>query len=49
MDNDFLGTQRFAVVEDVNDFSQDRMHLDTIFNIVSRSEVILLDMSTVNK
>jgi len=25
------------------------MHLDTIFNIVSRSEVVMLDMSTVCK
>jgi arginine deiminase len=48
MENDLLGTQRFGLVIDTQDFHQDRMHLDTIFNIVSRTEVVLLDMNTVD-
>ena len=47
MDNDLLGTQRFGLVVDENDFDQHRMHLDTIFNVLSPNEVILLDMDTV--
>lgn len=47
MENDLLGTKIFGLVVDENDFNQHRMHLDTIFNILSPEEVILLDMNTV--
>lgn len=47
MANDFLGTKRFGFVLDEFDLDQDRMHLDTIFNILNPEEVILLEMSTV--
>jgi len=48
MENDLLGTDRFALVVDSTDLHQDRMHLDTIFNIVSRTEVMLLDFASVD-
>lgn len=47
MENDFLGTKRFAVVVDENDLNQKRMHLDSFFNILNSEEVLLLDMSTI--
>lgn len=47
MENDLLGTERFGVVVDKNDMNQDRMHLDTYFNVLNPEEVILLDMDTV--
>jgi len=47
MDNDLLGTRYFGVVVDENDFSQDRMHLDTIFNVVTDKEVVLLDFKSI--
>ncbi len=34
MDNDLLGTRFFGVVKDEKDRDQQRMHLDTIFNLV---------------
>jgi len=43
MDHDLFGTRRVAVVKDPFDWHQERMHLDTIFNIVNRSVVVLLD------
>jgi len=43
MDNDLFGTKRVAVVKDPFDWSQERMHLDTVFNIVNRSVVVLLE------
>ena len=35
MDNDWLGTTRFAVVRDEFDKDQDRMHLDCVFSILT--------------
>ena len=35
MDNDWLGTTRFAVVRDDFDKDQDRMHLDCVFSILT--------------
>lgn len=43
MDNDLLGTRRFGIVRDDFDKSQDRMHLDTVFNIVSDKYVVILE------
>ena len=43
MDNNIWGTRRIADVRDVFDCSQQRMHLDTIFNVVSDNLCILLE------
>jgi len=43
MDNLLFGTLRVALVYDDKDRSQDRMHLDTYFNVVSDSVVVLLE------
>lgn len=47
MKNDLLGCNRFALIIDDYDLSQDRMHLDTFFNILSDDSVVCLDFSTV--
>lgn len=47
MDNDLLGTDRFGAVVDRTDLSQQRMHLDTYFNMVNADTALLLDFSTV--
>jgi arginine deiminase len=49
MTNDLLGTERFALVIDNNDFNQQRMHLDTFFNILNNKNVILLDFEQLSK
>jgi arginine deiminase len=48
MDNDLLGhgSHRLAVVRDTCDQNQDRMHLDTVFNVVS-DDVCLMSDNTV--
>jgi arginine deiminase len=43
MDNDLLGTRRFGVVKDEHDRDQQRMHLDTIVNLIDDRNVIMLD------
>lgn len=43
MEKDLLGTERFAIVYDETDLDQQRMHLDTYFNIVSEKYVVVLD------
>lgn len=43
MKNDLLGTKRFALIYDKEDIDQQRMHLDTYFNILSEKYVIALD------
>eukprot|EP00899_Mesostigma_viride_P029157 jgi/Mesvir1/9426/Mv02169-RA.1 len=43
MDNDYLGTRRVAVVKDDFDKSQDRMHLDCVFSILSEDCVLMLE------
>lgn len=43
MDNDWLGTRRLAVVRDEFEQSQDRMHLDCVFSILSESVCLMLD------
>lgn len=47
MENDLLGTKYFGLVLDEKDCCQHRMHLDTIFNILTDNEVVLLDVDTV--
>ena len=37
MDNDWLGYRRIAVVRDEYDTSQDRMHLDCVFGLLSET------------
>jgi arginine deiminase len=49
MVNDLLGTERFALVFDENDFTQQRMHLDTFFNIINEHSVLLLDFEQLSK
>jgi arginine deiminase len=43
LDHDLFGTRRVAVVKDSLDQSQDRMHLDCVFNIIARQTVIMLE------
>eukprot|EP00871_Galdieria_phlegrea_P001982 jgi/Galph1/2785/GphlegSOOS_G1439.1 len=41
--NDLFGTEKVAVVRDEFDRNQDRMHLDCVFNILSRDCVLLFE------
>jgi len=43
LDHDLWGTRRVAVVKDLFDRSQDRMHLDCVFNIGSYDSVVMLE------
>lgn len=43
MDNNLIGKKRFGIVKDEKDRDQQRMHLDTIFNIIDSSTVLLFD------
>ena len=47
MENDFLGTRYLAIVYDNEDLDQQRMHLDTYFNILNDKYVIILDFDEV--
>ncbi len=47
MEKDLLGTRRFGMVLDREDNSQQRMHLDTYFNMVNATNCLLLDFDTV--
>ena len=49
MKNDFLGTRYMAIIYDDEDRDQQRMHLDTYFNILSEDYVIVLDFDDVQK
>ena len=49
MKNDFLGTRYMAIIYDGEDKDQQRMHLDTYFNILSEDYVIVLDFDDVQK
>lgn len=42
LDNDLFGTERVAVVKDYFDQHQQRMHLDTVFNIIGPKVCIML-------
>ena len=43
MEKDLLGTDRFGLVVDDTDLDQQRMHLDTFFNIINKEYVLALD------
>ena len=43
MDNDLLGTRRFVIVEDLFDRNQQRMHLDTFFNVANEHLCVCVD------
>lgn len=43
MSNDLFGTGTVAVVKDELDQNQNRMHLDTVFNIIDKKVCIMLD------
>ncbi|PRP77997.1 hypothetical protein PROFUN_04121 [Planoprotostelium fungivorum] len=43
-DNDLFGTTHVAVVKDCFDWAQERMHLDTIWNIVHDTACAMLDV-----
>ena len=49
MENDFLGTRYMAIIYDEEDKDQQRMHLDTYFNILNDNYVIVLDFDDVQK
>ena len=49
MENDLLGTRYMAIIYDDEDKDQQRMHLDTYFNILSDEYVIVLDFDEVQK
>ena len=49
MENDFIGTRYMAIIYDGEDKDQQRMHLDTYFNILSDKYVIVLDFDDVQK
>jgi arginine deiminase len=42
MDEDLIGTRRFVVVEDLEDRDQQRMHLDTVFNLCDEKLCVCL-------
>lgn len=45
MDNDLIGTSRFAIIKNEHDKALERAHLDTFVNIVDPNTVIMLDFS----
>ena len=49
MENDFIGTRYMSIIYDGEDKDQQRMHLDTYFNILSDKYVVVLDFDDVQK
>ena len=49
MDKNLLGSRRFAIVIDENDLDQQRMHLDTYFNILNDTYCVVLDFDDCSK
>ena len=49
MENDLLGTRYMAISYDENDQDQQRMHLDTYFNILNDNNAIVIDFDQVRK
>ena len=49
MEKDLLGTRYMGIIYDDQDKDQQRMHLDTYFNILSDDYVIVLDFDDVQK
>ena len=48
-ENDLLGTRYFAICYDEKDKDQQRMHLDTYFNILNDDNVVVIDFDEVGK
>ena len=49
MKNDLLGTRYMAICSDENDKDQQRMHLDTYFNILNDNNAVVIDFDDVKK
>ena len=49
MENDLLGTRYMAFIYDENDKDQQRMHLDTYFNILNDNNAVVIDFEEVGK
>ena len=49
MENDLLGTRYMAYIYDENDKDQQRMHLDTYFNILNDNNAVVIDFEEVGK
>ena len=49
MENDLLGTRYMALCVDENDLDQQRMHLDTYFNILNDNNALVIDFEQVGK
>ena len=47
MKNDLLGTRYMAICSDENDLDQQRMHLDTYFNILNDNNAVVIDFNDV--
>lgn len=48
-ENDLLGTRYFAICYDEKDKDQQRMHLDTYFNILNDENAVVIDFDEVGK
>ena len=48
MENDLLGTRYMAICYDENDLDQQRMHLDTYFNILNDRNAVVIDFDEVS-
>ena len=49
MENDLLGTRYMALCYDENDLDQQRMHLDTYFNILNDNNAVVIDFDEVSR
>ena len=49
MNNNLLGSRRFALVIDEFDLDQQRMHLDTYFNILNNEYCLVFDFDDCSK
>ena len=49
MEKDLLGIRYMALCYDENDLDQQRMHLDTYFNILNDNNSIVIDFDQVGK
>jgi arginine deiminase len=49
MENDFIGCDRLALCIDTDDLDQERMHLDTFFNVLGDKGVILIDFDDLSR
>ena len=48
MENDLIGTRYMAICYDENDLDQQRMHLDTYFNILNDRNAVVIDFDEVS-